>query len=362
MNLSGIPALRRHCIGLVADAQSREVLNYIQKDIPALISELDIWVQNGAGTLDAERRRAIREVVNAVEHGIQSALNKNSSRIRTISSLANATFESKVYKDQHIERWVEGAVQASRVWHGWAPMTYKMFCGNFGYHSTPKQAVQSWNHQAMHTMTLDLSTRWRDFKLQLEGYHARVLDTVNSVQADAVQKIDDELSEFPASIATVLGEVVSRRIQLLAEDIERHYTTLLEDLWILETNALTGIRTSIFGKAMESSYDQANADSGSGSDQRRKAVIRETLSRDMLFKDHMTQFRQGFRKHTSKWRVSLADALDHRLSELSVTFDMIRQDHAAREGDQDPQFRNRLATELSNSKTEMRRINAMVGF
>ncbi|EEY16449.1 conserved hypothetical protein [Verticillium alfalfae VaMs.102] len=208
INLSGIPALRRHCIGLVADAQSREVLNYIQKDIPALISELDIWVQNGAGTLDAERRRDIREVVNAVEHGIQSALNKNSSRIRTISSLANATFESKVYK-----------------------VTYKMFCGNFGYHSTPKQAVQSWNHQAMHAMTLDLSTRWRDFKFQLEGHHARVLDTVNSVQADAVQKIDDELSEFPAFISTVLGEVVSRRIQLLAEDIERHYTTLLEDLW-----------------------------------------------------------------------------------------------------------------------------------
>ncbi|KAG7103547.1 hypothetical protein HYQ46_011563 [Verticillium longisporum] len=97
ITISGIPALRRHCIGLVADAQSREVLNYIQKDIPALISELDIWVQNGAGTMDAERRRAIREVVNAVEHGIQSALNKNSSRIRIISRLANATFESKVY-------------------------------------------------------------------------------------------------------------------------------------------------------------------------------------------------------------------------------------------------------------------------
>ncbi|KAG7139455.1 hypothetical protein HYQ45_003578 [Verticillium longisporum] len=116
ITISGIPALRRHCIGLVADAQSREVLNYIQKDIPALISELDIWVQNGAGTMDAERRRAIREVVNAVEHGIQSV------RPSVLElSLANATFESKVYNDQHVERWVEGAVQASQVWHSWAP-------------------------------------------------------------------------------------------------------------------------------------------------------------------------------------------------------------------------------------------------
>jgi len=67
LHLSGIIPVRKHCISLVAKSQLRNAREYIKDDIPALLGDIDLWIQSGAGTVDAERKAEIRETVNALE-------------------------------------------------------------------------------------------------------------------------------------------------------------------------------------------------------------------------------------------------------------------------------------------------------
>lgn len=43
---SQIPALRRYCHAMVADAQLRETKNYLQTSVPAFITSLNLWASS----------------------------------------------------------------------------------------------------------------------------------------------------------------------------------------------------------------------------------------------------------------------------------------------------------------------------
>lgn len=65
--LSGIFTVRKHCISMVADSQHCKVMKYITDDIPALLGEIKLWVQSGAGGQDAERKEEIRQTLDLME-------------------------------------------------------------------------------------------------------------------------------------------------------------------------------------------------------------------------------------------------------------------------------------------------------
>ena len=52
---------------MVADRQLRLATQYIQDDIPAFLGDVELWVQSGAGSVNAERREAIRETLYILE-------------------------------------------------------------------------------------------------------------------------------------------------------------------------------------------------------------------------------------------------------------------------------------------------------
>ena len=67
LQLSGILSLRKHCISMVASSQLFSAMKYIRDGIPAVLGDIDLWVQSGAGSVDAERREEIRITLNALE-------------------------------------------------------------------------------------------------------------------------------------------------------------------------------------------------------------------------------------------------------------------------------------------------------
>ena len=67
LQLCGIFAVRKHCTARVASSQLRNTMRYINDNIPALLGDIELWVQSGAGTLDAERKAEIRETLNVLE-------------------------------------------------------------------------------------------------------------------------------------------------------------------------------------------------------------------------------------------------------------------------------------------------------
>ena len=67
LNLSGILSVRRQCISIVGDSQHRIATGFMHDDIPALLGEIELWVQSGAGTMTAERRLAIRQLLDTLD-------------------------------------------------------------------------------------------------------------------------------------------------------------------------------------------------------------------------------------------------------------------------------------------------------
>lgn len=67
LQLSNVLAIRKHCLSMVAQSQLRIATKYLRNEIPALLRDVDLWVESGAGTMDAERKRFVRQTLDALE-------------------------------------------------------------------------------------------------------------------------------------------------------------------------------------------------------------------------------------------------------------------------------------------------------
>lgn len=67
LDLSGVRPLRRHCISIMSESQHQAARRYMRDEIPVLVAKVELWVQSGAGTLDAERKQNIVRVCNEIE-------------------------------------------------------------------------------------------------------------------------------------------------------------------------------------------------------------------------------------------------------------------------------------------------------
>lgn len=71
LNLSGIIAIRKHCTAMVAASQLRTSNSFLDNDVPALLSEIELWVQSGLGSNSAEQKEAVRRVLYTFEEQLQ---------------------------------------------------------------------------------------------------------------------------------------------------------------------------------------------------------------------------------------------------------------------------------------------------
>lgn len=64
LRLSGILDVRKNCISIVAESQLCAATEYVKNTIPALLGSIELWVQSGSGSANAERKRDIRNVLD----------------------------------------------------------------------------------------------------------------------------------------------------------------------------------------------------------------------------------------------------------------------------------------------------------
>lgn len=70
LELSGIAKVRGYCISIVAESQRRSSLFYLNDRIPALLSQMELWVQSGARTASEERRDALISVLDGIDRDV----------------------------------------------------------------------------------------------------------------------------------------------------------------------------------------------------------------------------------------------------------------------------------------------------
>lgn len=71
LDLSGIIEVRRHLVGLVGESQLRTSKIFLDRQVPALLRDVEIWVQSGAGSASAEEKQAVRDVLGKVEKKLE---------------------------------------------------------------------------------------------------------------------------------------------------------------------------------------------------------------------------------------------------------------------------------------------------
>ncbi|KAF3031928.1 hypothetical protein E8E12_002110 [Didymella heteroderae] len=121
----------------------------------------------------------------------------------------------------------------------------------------------------------------------------------------------------------------------------------------LQVNALAPLRTAFIGILMEDTYHAANMEYGTGSDRRRKNLITEGFGSVHLFNDYRKACTTEFQKIT----IALQNGIDEIIRQqfLLVTADLqvLKNDNAVLEAEQDPAFRDRLIAQLAVAKKEM---------
>ncbi|KAK4041410.1 hypothetical protein C8A01DRAFT_14819, partial [Parachaetomium inaequale] len=357
LELSGIIAVRRHCMALVSDSQFRVATKYLQDDIPSLLSSIELWVESGSGTADAERKRAVREAVDGFENSLRRRLVGNASPLDDLAQVLTDAFSERVYQRRQIREWSQGAVRAGGIWAGRCSATYAAFCRQCGTHITDAVGYHCWNEEAMETMNSDLADPWDRLQGEIHGQIQNATVLILQASGRALSRyIDNASGELPDSTRRPLRTALTSARRTLAGNLEALSEKFEADLSKLRTDALSGLRTSYFGQSLESSYWSANCESGRGSWARKKAIINRALSNEKLFTDLMRKFKHKFNDLAAQLETDALVLVEAHLGVIEGTLNMVRSENIALESERDPEFRARVAGEVEGVKEAMENV------
>ncbi|KAK8030148.1 hypothetical protein PG993_011439 [Apiospora rasikravindrae] len=392
LQLSGILAVREHCMEMVSESQRRMAEHYMKHSIPALVRDVDLWVQSGLGTMTAERKQNVRDTLNTLEGRLRRDLWGSSSEINSISSLTRNRFKSRIYNPGRgkIDSWSRHATEVSFGWSGikypnrqWHHSTYSAFCRNYGNYRTPAVGSHDWNEEAIEAMVGDLTPLWSQLCGSIEQSHEQLIGQVQELMGWATQYLDTELDDSSPSLLA-LSQAIETRQCLLERDMETVCGKSLKAMDALRVDALSGIRSSFMGQSMEAAYRNCIAEcgkqaqstlrspevdkltmggfmTGTGSDSRRKANINRVVRRDTLFKDLMNQFKDGFAQIADTLQEDLQNTVAVHLESVRGTLDMVRSENVALESERDPEFRARVQQRVELANMEIRRVQDLAG-
>lgn len=114
--------------------------------------------------------------------------------------------------------------------------------------------------------------------------------------------------------------------------------------------------------SIESSYSSlTNNILGRGSDSRRKQIINDKLSRESIFENLMKNFRNKFTILADSLQSDIEVAVATHLDVIRETLDIVRNENAASESEQDPEFRGRVQAEVQTAQDGVRRLQVGIG-
>ncbi|KAK0644136.1 hypothetical protein B0T16DRAFT_438330 [Cercophora newfieldiana] len=360
LELSGIISVRRHCIAIVSDSQLRIATAYLRDRIPDLLSNLQLWVQSGeSGSANAERKQAIRETLNALEQKLRRDLTGRLSPPNVMAKRLVMELQANILDICQFEDWTEGAVEAGQDWSSWYHSTYAAFCRQYGNYSTGAAGHHDWNSEAMATMSGELTVPWHALCVALQSRLNAVLTSISTALDTAYDHLEAKLGDHPTAIVPLEQALMSRQ-RLLEAVVEDLFERFNANVGTLRTDVLSGLRTSYFGEAMETSYRAANCQSGSGSWGRKKAIINGKLADDDLFRGLMRRLKSDFKELANTLQTDVQASVAESLEVVRGTLDMIRSENVALESEKDPGFRTRVDVELKEVIEAMGRIQGVV--
>ncbi|KAF5530041.1 hypothetical protein FMEXI_13782 [Fusarium mexicanum] len=205
LDLSGILQVRKHCISIVANSQRRIATQYMKDQIPALLADIELWVQSGARTASEERREALCQTLDSVERRLRKDFAS-----RAFSRLA------KGYNEDFAEY----------IWNS----SYSAFCRNFGDYCTPAIGSRNWNEEAMDDMVTDLEGPWEGMCGALQERQSSMLENADEFADVAIERLEEHDSVDSLTQAFEnRNNIFLAAIEKVNEDFENNLRGALSD-------------------------------------------------------------------------------------------------------------------------------------
>ncbi|KAL8357543.1 hypothetical protein RB598_002380 [Gaeumannomyces tritici] len=363
LELSGILSLRQHCLSLVGRAQHAHALGYINDSVQGLIASTKLWVETGAGSdADIGAKTRICEVLGEVEKQFTEALTSQSSSLcrvevalqeQILTGMPNPRVLHRKYQD-----WTQAATEVHQEYTGWAWNTYHAFCRYFGTASPSARNHQdrNWNNELFEEMTQDylgLLNIWPD-----SPGDQRLLDDLSAETQRCLQRsfeLMDEISHLSPSIKTLRRSVIPR-CRALVRALDDVQAEFYERSYNLQADLTGGHRSSIMGETMESTYIACARECGTGSDKRRKDMMKRKVGDKATFSTAYQTVSKRFEAIAEDAIAKMSDHARDFLIGARHDIDMVRGENAVQEAERDVVFYARAAAAVDEAA---RRLNAV---
>ncbi|TLD37731.1 amino acid permease [Venturia nashicola] len=232
--------------------------------------------------------------------------------------------------------------------------TYSAFCRRYRDYFTPAVGSHCWNDEAIAAMSSSMEIPWDSFLKLLDSTRE---ETLNHIE-DLFRRAETTASQvaIPVDIQRTLLEALPNHENQLLSDLTRLYDELDQDLGSLWTDGLSGIRTSIIGQLAEDSYRESMGESGTGSDARRKAIIRRCFADRTLFASIGRELKRKLADLARDFQSKVIAAFVNRIAIIQENLNTLRNGNAMEEADDHPAFRGRVERALAEKLREMGRI------
>ncbi|KAL0931975.1 Nuclear GTPase SLIP-GC 3 [Colletotrichum truncatum] len=281
------------------------------------------------------------------------------SMINGIYNIVKDNFSVQIYDIRNTVDWRETAIDAGYEWTGWHHASYSAFCRQFGNYCTPAAGSHNWNEEIIHGMVTTLSSPWRNVSSTFSYELEKITDHVVRVIEGEIDALEGGLGDLSESSDTIC-QLLSCRKNILVSEMEDLCGKFEGNLRVLKINALSGIRTSLIGEAMEASYRACNLEAGTGSDRRRKGIINDAIQDEELFPNLMKEFRKRLYSSTRELRDNLQTTIQRHLEIISSTMDIIRSENVATESEENPELRHLLDSEVTAIRDQMQQIQETI--
>ncbi|WDK22112.1 hypothetical protein CGRA01v4_13402 [Colletotrichum graminicola] len=334
LHLSGILALRKHCLAIIGDSQLRIARGFVTNDLPALFGDVALWIESGAGSASAEQKRTVRKALDEVERKLKRELVGRDSALSRVGESIKEGFVTEVYNP-----------------------SYSAFCRQYGSYCTPAVGRRDWNEEAIAELVKDLGPRWDKLCSSIEDELEENAELMDDVLARALELI--QLEDLPRTRRVLVVALECRRKAIVSE-AEALFGKFNEELGTLRIDALSGIRTSFIGQALEKAYRDSNMQYGSGSDQRRKGIINDALGHSNLFPKYMRDFGNRLKTSADGLQEQLLEMLQRHLDAFETTLNLVRDENVATESEENPGLRRCLEVETATAREELGRIKEIM--
>ncbi|KAL3436714.1 hypothetical protein BDV09DRAFT_202801 [Aspergillus tetrazonus] len=286
IRLSGIPELRRYCQSIPAEAQLRATSAFLKNRVPAILGSLNQWVLAASNSVTVERAATVRLVLDNARKILETRLTSRNSCIQSANQILLQSFKTPLlaaFVSDSEEKWKAGAIGVSQDWRTLHHSTYATFCRKYGIHRPLNGRLRCWNNEILQEASEELDQAWSSLLVWLTdekiALHELIDEIINSVSAC----IEEHANAAPEVLDNFLENLEVRK-HCIADIVERSFEDVPANSTRIHRDALDGhSSTSYIADIMRSAYSVCNAESGGGSDARRKNHMDEHVRHSRIF-------------------------------------------------------------------------------